>query len=303
LSRRVPTRTVPLRAVLATLLIVSALALAACSGSQALDLTDVNAAAVSTPQAADQSASDPASSTAAPSPTPAPVFGQAPTGPVQESLVVGVVDGDTIDVEVHGTVYRVRYIGMDTPETRNGVEWMGAEAAIANESLVAGQRVVLETDVSETDQYGRLLRYVWVEDGGGWLLVNLELLRLGYAQISTYPPDVKYADALYLAAEHEARSAGLGLWGTPPTPVPTPSPVPTPVPPPAAPQPIAPPIAPPSSCHPSYTGGCLAPGIGDYDCAGGSGNGPNYIAGPITVVGYDEYELDRDGDGIACEGG
>ncbi|HET7715240.1 MAG TPA: excalibur calcium-binding domain-containing protein [Bauldia sp.] len=54
-------------------------------------------------------------------------------------------------------------------------------------------------------------------------------------------------------------------------------------------------------CHPSYEGACLPVGEGDVDCAGGSGNGPNYIRGPVYVVGPDDYELDRDGDGIACE--
>ena len=59
--------------------------------------------------------------------------------------------------------------------------------------------------------------------------------------------------------------------------------------------------APSANCHPSYEGVCLTPGIGDYDCAGGSGNGPNYAAGPFRVVGPDEFDLDRDGDGIGCE--
>ena len=92
-----------------------------------------------------------------------------------------------------------------------------------------------------------------------------------------------------------------------PTPVPTavPTPRPTPVPT-AVPTPVPAPVLtvappPPPSCHGSYQGGCLIPGIGDYDCAGGSGNGPNYIAGPIYVVGYDEFDLDRDGDGVGCE--
>jgi hypothetical protein len=62
-----------------------------------------------------------------------------------------------------------------------------------------------------------------------------------------------------------------------------------------------PPKPPSANCHPSYAGACLTPGIGDYDCAGGSGNGPNYVAGPIRVVGWDEFGLDRDGDGIGCE--
>lgn len=55
------------------------------------------------------------------------------------------------------------------------------------------------------------------------------------------------------------------------------------------------------NCHPSYTGVCLTPGIGDYDCAGGSGNGPHYVSGPFQVVGFDEYGLDGDGDGTGCE--
>jgi len=234
--------------------------------------------------------------TVAPMPDPTPVFGEEPTGPTQVGTVVGIVDGDTIDVEIDGETYRVRYIGMDTPEVHSGEEWMGPEAAAANASLVEGQEVVLEKDVSETDQFDRLLRYVWIDEGDGWLLVNLELLRLGVAQIATYPPDVKYADNIYLPAQQGARDAGIGLWGVAPTPVPTPEPTAAPT---AA---TILPVAPPSNCHPSYDGGCLAIGKGDYDCAGGSGNGPNYIAGPIYIVGHDEFELDRDGDGVACEG-
>ena len=253
--------------------------------------------------------------TVRPTPTPTPALGEEPTGPTEIGTVTAVVDGDTIDVDIDGTVYRVRYIGIDTPEVHNGEEWLGAEAAAANASLVEGREVVLEKDVSETDQYGRLLRYVWVGDGEGWLLVNLELLRLGMAQVTTYPPDVKYADGLYVAAQGLATSSGLGLWAAPPTPVPTPVPTPPPTPaptvaptPPPPPPTVAPtpvtilPVAPPSNCHASYQGACLAIGAGDYDCAGGSGNGPNYVAGPIYVVGWDEFDLDRDADGVACEG-
>jgi hypothetical protein len=58
---------------------------------------------------------------------------------------------------------------------------------------------------------------------------------------------------------------------------------------------------PASTCHPSYQGECLKAGIGDYDCASGSGNGPNYVQGTVRVVGPDEFDLDRDGDGWGCE--
>jgi hypothetical protein len=75
----------------------------------------------------------------------------------------------------------------------------------------------------------------------------------------------------------------------------------TPPPPPSTAPPAPPPTAPPGNCHPSYAGACLKVGIGDYDCAGGSGNGPNYVEGTVRVVGPDEFDLDRDGDGLGCE--
>ena len=56
-----------------------------------------------------------------------------------------------------------------------------------------------------------------------------------------------------------------------------------------------------SKCDRNYSGRCLKPNVSDYDCAGGSGNGPYYVRGPIRVVGNDHYRLDADGDGIACE--
>jgi hypothetical protein len=108
---------------------------------------------------------------------------------------------------------------MDTPETvkpGTSVEWMGREAADANRALVEGTTVVLEKDVSETDRFDRLLRHVWPhDDSAGWRLVDLELIRAGYARVSTYPPDVKYVD-LYLAAQIDAREHDRGLWGVGP---------------------------------------------------------------------------------------
>ena len=156
-----------------------------------------------------------------PTPAPTPVFGREPTGPTQIGQVVNVVDGDTIDVMVDGTKVRVRYIGMDTPETHNGLEWLGPEASAANSQLVMGREVVLEKDVSETDQYGRALRYVWLHDGATWTLVNLELIGLGFAAVMRYPPDVKYIDPIFVPAEQAAQAAGTGRWAASPTPVPT----------------------------------------------------------------------------------
>jgi len=124
--------------------------------------------------------------------------------------VLRVVDGDTIEVELDGQSCTVRYIGIDTPETvcpGREVEPFGPEASAKNEELVGGSVVALEKDVSETDKYGRLLRYVWVGD----VMVNAEMVRLGYAQVSTYPPDVKYQERL-LQLQHEARANCRGLW-------------------------------------------------------------------------------------------
>ncbi len=138
----------------------------------------------------------------------------APTGPVTKAKVTRVVDGDTIIVAFGGSTSRVRYIGMDTPESvkpDTPVQPMAEEAAAANRALVDGRQVLLERDVSDTDRYGRLLRDVWVERDGALVLVGLELVRRGYAQVATFPPDVKYVDEL-LAAQRHARDAGLGLW-------------------------------------------------------------------------------------------
>ena len=66
--------------------------------------------------------------------------------------------------------------------------------------------------------------------------------------------------------------------------------------------------APTTNCHPNYpggidaaTGGCIRSGVGDYDCSGGSGNGPNYVRGTTRVTGGDPFDLDRDNDGTGCD--
>jgi len=123
--------------------------------------------------------------------------------------VTRVIDGDTIEIEGG---YKVRYIGIDTPETvhpSKPVECFGIEASNKNKELVEGKRVRLEKDVSETDKYGRLLRYIWVGD----VFVNDYLVRQGYAYASTYPPDVKYSEQ-FVRAQREARENNRGLWAS-----------------------------------------------------------------------------------------
>ena len=106
--------------------------------------------------------------------------------------VVNVVDGDTIDVLIDGQEFRLRYIGMDTPE-RGQIGF--AEATAANVALVAGETVTLEKDISETDRFGRLLRYVYVNGE----MVNMTLVEEGYAIPATFPPDVRYQQQFLLA--------------------------------------------------------------------------------------------------------
>src|SRR3989344_1218237 len=133
-------------------------------------------------------------------------------------LVTRVIDGDTIEIEGG---QKVRYIGIDTPETvdpRKPVQCFGVEASNKNKELVSGKRVRLEKDVSETDKYGRLLRYIYIGD----TFVNLELVKQGFAYSSTYPPDIKYQNQ-FTDAQRLAREQNEGLWGSCPVSTPTPT--------------------------------------------------------------------------------
>jgi micrococcal nuclease len=193
------------------LLLIVALAAGACEdnseeGSAAQTATLVATSATTAPRGT--AAPSPAVTTEQASPSPT-ATAASPAG--EQARVTRVVDGDTIEVLMAGTTYKVRYIGVDTPETvdpRRPVGCYGREASERNRQLVEEKTVVLEKDVSETDKYGRLLRYVWV-DGE---MVNALLVQEGYAIASTYPPDVKYQE-LFLGLQREARDAGLGLWG------------------------------------------------------------------------------------------
>ncbi|MCX6726386.1 MAG: thermonuclease family protein [Candidatus Shapirobacteria bacterium] len=133
-----------------------------------------------------------------------------PTGVVnnKETVeVIRVIDGDTIEI---AGGQKVRYIGVDTPETvdpKRPVGCFGKKASAKNKELVEGKTVELEKDVSNTDKYGRLLRYVWVGDR----MINEELITEGYAKLDTVPPDVKYSQLL-IKAEKEARISDIGLW-------------------------------------------------------------------------------------------
>ena len=122
----------------------------------------------------------------------------------ETATVTEVIDGDTITIN---TGHTVRYIGIDTPELHPVPEAYGMQAWQANREMVEGKTVRLEKDTSETDKYGRSLRYVYVND----TLVNAELVKLGLAEAKSYPPDTKYQDLLE-RLESEARHAGRGIW-------------------------------------------------------------------------------------------
>jgi endonuclease YncB( thermonuclease family) len=139
--------------------------------------------------------------------TPAKPGQPAPAHP-QVANVTRVIDGDTLKLS---TGEEVRLIGVDTPETkhpRKPVEYFGKEASAFTKQMVEGKEVRLEFDVQRKDKYKRTLAYVYV----GETMLNAELIRQGYAQVATYPPNVKYQE-MFLQLQRESREAGRGLWG------------------------------------------------------------------------------------------
>jgi micrococcal nuclease len=124
--------------------------------------------------------------------------------------VARVVDGDTILLQNKQTV---RYLGIDTPELHHptiGEECGGLEASAQNQKLLAGRRVRLVSDVTDRDSYGRLLRYVFTEDG---TFVNYELIRKGYGQVFEMQPDHLLTNT-FTQAQMDAKKDGIGLWKT-----------------------------------------------------------------------------------------
>ncbi len=142
--------------------------------------------------------------------------GQAPSVAANsgEYVVHDVVDGDTVELTVGK---KVRYIGIDAPETmqRVGSGWafspeaFGLAAKDYNQNRVMGKTVRLEFDREKQDKYGRWLAYVYREES----MVNLELVKEGYAIVYTFPPNLKHYDE-FIRAQREARMLKKGLWGT-----------------------------------------------------------------------------------------
>lgn len=130
-----------------------------------------------------------------------------------------VVDGDTIVATIDNTDYKVRMIGINTPESTTKIEEYGKEASNYTNKSLLRKKIYLEKDVNETDKYSRLLRYIWLEIPTEISekqiqekMFNAILVLNGYAQVATYPPDVKYVN-YFTKLQATAREQKLGLWG------------------------------------------------------------------------------------------
>ena len=127
-----------------------------------------------------------------------------------------MIDGDTVELD-NGS--KVRFIGINTPESTNTIEPYGKEASDYTKRRLEGKQIYIQKDVSETDKYGRLLRYIWLEIPSDEMneqeirtkLFNAELVLNGYAEPYPFPPDVKYKDYFEKFAL-EAQEQGIGLW-------------------------------------------------------------------------------------------
>lgn len=149
----------------------------------------------------------------------APPFTSGAATVEPNAVVDRVVDGDTIDVLIDGEVERVRLIGIDTPEVAREAfadrpaqvaECFGDEASAFTSSLLAeGDAVRLERDVVPRDDFGRLLAYVYRASDG--VFVNYEIVRQGYAQPLTIPPNVTFSEVMVQAAR-DAEADDAGLW-------------------------------------------------------------------------------------------
>lgn len=214
---------------------------------------------------------------------------------VQTATVARHVDGDTLWVEpvedgplALGAAHAIRLISIDTPETVHPTQPVGCYGPEASEfvkqTLPVGARVHLESDVEDTDRFGRFLRYLWTTDGE---MFNEMAVAGGFAEVVVFPPNDRHYDHL-VEVQERAQAEDAGLWGAceqsaepEPTPAPAPQPAPERVP------------EPESGCEPGYDP-CVPTYPPDVNCSD--------VNGPITVTGSDPHRLDGDDDGVGCEG-
>lgn len=203
--------------------------------------------------------------------------------PLLAATVTHVVDGDTVQVRLAwGQVEKVRLIGVDTPETvhpTRGEEPYGRVASDFTKATLTGQQVKLEIDLEERDRYGRLLAYLYLPGG---TLFNAQLADEGFAQSSTYPPNVRYVE-LFEALQADARAEARGLWAY-----------------------ADPADAEPAAADPTSPTSPASPGFDpqgpDRDCSDFATHAEaqafyEAAGGPAR----DPHKLDSDKDGVACE--
>ena len=201
-------------------------------------------------------------------PTFSPLFSGG-SGPSRSetATVVRVIDGDTIEVDLDGSRYTVRYIGINTPDTNRpsrGVEFFGPEASARNRELVEGKTVRMELDVSSTDRFDRLLRYVYVDDE----MVNATLISEGFAVASAFPPDTKFVDR-FENIQIQAMENRRGAWATSPA------------------------LA--EACDPSYPTICVPQDAEPMTCE-------EIPSNPFPVLHPDAHSFDPDGNRLGCDG-
>jgi micrococcal nuclease len=189
--------------------------------------------------------------------------------------LIEITDGDTIRVQFEdGTTARVRYIGMDTPETGDA---LSIAATDRNSELAAGKTAMLVKDVSEVDRFDRLLRYVIVQG----VFINYELVRQGYAWAKSYPPDTA-CDAAFRQVQTSAQSAQIGVWAPFPLPLPT--------------------VASRSETIDPGPAACSCTGnIYNCDAFSTHAQAQSCFDYCVSVGAGDVHRLDGDGDGSACE--
>ncbi|MCG8539518.1 MAG: thermonuclease family protein [Clostridia bacterium] len=142
---------------------------------------------------------------------------------IQKAVIRKVIDGDTIVAEIDDKKYKIRMIGVDTPECfgeyKNKPQPYSVEASkFTKEILTLGKMVYLESDVSNEDRYGRLLRYVWLDNPSEMdkfeiskKMFNAILINKGMATTMAIPPNVKYLKT-FIELESIAREKKIGLW-------------------------------------------------------------------------------------------
>ncbi len=150
-----------------------------------------------------------------PSKTPAPELPAVRADLNGPYNVIRVVDGDTAMIDIDGLETRVRFIGIDTPESVNPDESKnteeGKKASDFTKELLTGKSVYLEYDIEQQDKYGRTLAYVFMDDGE--TMVQDLILEAGMATTMTIQPNSKYATHFH-EVQVAAREAGAGLWAT-----------------------------------------------------------------------------------------